>query len=143
MSAKSKKPSKNFGQKTKAELEKPFAPKLWAKAKQLAAQYTVVIQPEPDLGYFGRTIEMPYVMADGKTPEACIAELMEATALAIAVDLENGERPPRPAGDEKRTAQVNLRLTQREKFDIEEAARREGFRGVSDFVRSAALEKAG
>lgn len=142
MSVKSKKPSAKSKSKTKAELEKAVAPKVWSKAKQLAAQYTVVIQPEPDLGYFGRTIEMPYVMADGKTPEACIAELIEATTLAVATCLEDGQRPPRPAGDQKRTAQVNLRLTEREKFDIEEAARREGYRGVSDFVRSAALEKA-
>lgn len=123
-------------------MEKPFDPKLWAEARQMAAQYTVVVRPEPEVGFFGRTLEMPYVMADGQTPEACIAELMEATALAITVSLERNERPPRPVADEKRTAQINIRLTEFEKFQLEEASRRDGFRGISDFVRATAFDAA-
>lgn len=53
--------------------------------------------------------------------------------------LEDGEQPPAPASDEKRTAQLNVRLTKGEKFRIEQAARQAGVRGISDFVRYAAL----
>lgn len=116
------------------------------KAAKLAEQYTVIMAPEEDDSgrfYFGRTLEMFFVMADGKTPEACVEQVMEATTFAIATMLEKGERPPVPASDEKRSLQLNVRLTAAEKFRIEEAARRAGFRGVSDFVRAAALDKAG
>lgn len=122
-------------------MAKPFDKKVLAKAKKLAAQYTIIIRFE-DEAYYGRTLEMPYVMADGPTPEACMAEVLQATVAAIASTLEASEQPPQPASDEKRSAQVNVRLTQQEKFRLEEAARRAGFRGLSDFVRSAALDKA-
>ena len=145
MPAKSKKPSPSRKppkkRKTKAELTKPFDKKVLAKAKKLAAQYTIVIRFE-DGEYFGKTLEMPYVMADGETPEACMTQVIEATTAAIASLYENDEQPPKPASDEKRSTQVNVRLTQYEKFQLEEAARRAGFRGLSDFVRSAALDKA-
>lgn len=124
-----------------AELTKPFDKKTWTKAQKLAAQYTVIIHFE-DGDYFGRTLEMPYVMADGPTPEACMAAVLEATTSSIALMYEDGDQPPAPASDEKRSVQVNVRLTQQEKFRLEEAARRAGFRGLSDFVRNAALDKA-
>lgn len=100
---------------------------------------------EDDTGkfFFGRTLEMYFVMADGKTREECAQQVMEATTFAIASMLEEGEVPPQPATDEKREAQVNVRLTLAEKFRLEQAARQAGFRGLSDFVRNAALDKAG
>ena len=123
---------------------RPFEPGVWAKAQRLAARYTVVSQwLEEEHAYFGRTLEMWYVMSDGPTPQACHEQVMEATTLSIATMLEEGRQPPAPASEEKRTAQVNVRLTVDEKFRIEEASRRAGFRGVSDFVRAAALDKAG
>lgn len=143
MSKKSKNSSVKRKPKTKAEAGKPVDAKLWAKAKKIAAGYTLIVQPEAELGYVGRTLELPYVMADGETAEACIEQIVEATALAVVTYLEDGEQPPVAASDAKRTTQVNVRLTQAEKFQIEEAARRSGFRGVSDFVRSAALDRAG
>jgi len=91
------------------------------------------------VGFLGRTVEMPLVMADGKTIDRCAAETIEATALAISAMLERGERPPSPAGDEKREVQLNVRLTALERLALENAARREGYRSVSDFVRAAAL----
>ena len=150
MSAKSKKPSPSRKplkkRKTKAELTKPFAPKVLAKAAKLAERYTVIMAlEEDDTGqfYFGRTLEMPFVMADGKTRAECMEQVLEATTFAIASTYEESEVPPQPATDEKRSAQVNVRLTAQEKFRLEAAARQAGFRGLSDFVRNAALDKAG
>ncbi|MEM1353358.1 MAG: hypothetical protein AAGC44_02195 [Planctomycetota bacterium] len=146
MPAKPKKPSPAQKQprkrKTKAELTKPFDKKVLAKAKKIAAQYTIIIHFE-DEEYYGRTLEMPFVMADGPTPERCMTEVLEATIAAVAYILEEGEVPPQAASAEKRSAQVNIRLTAQEKFRLEHAARQAGFRGLSDFVRYAALDKAG
>ncbi|MEM1211479.1 MAG: DUF1778 domain-containing protein [Planctomycetota bacterium] len=126
-----------------AYLRRDFEPKLWKKAQQIAGTYTFISKYDPDEAcYFGRTLEMPRVMADGLTPEACLKETLLATALSVAVLLEDDERPPAPLSDQKRTSQLNVRLTADEKLRIEEAARAAGFRGVSDFVRSAALDKA-
>ncbi|MEM8782534.1 MAG: hypothetical protein AAGE65_06700 [Planctomycetota bacterium] len=117
---------------------------MWKKAQKLAAKYTFLSRYDADEGsYFGRTLEMPLVMADGESPEACLKNTMEATTLAVAAHLEGGERPPLPVSEQKRTAQLNVRLTADEKLRIEEAARAAGFRGVSDFVRTAALNQAG
>ena len=60
--------------------------------------------------------------------------------VGVAVMLEAGDAPPLPMTDESRDQQVNIRLTAREKLRIEGAAQRSGFRGVSDFIRAAALE---
>lgn len=146
MSATSKKPSLHKRRKTRAELTKPFDPRLLKKAAALAETYTVIIALEDDYDgptFFGRTLEMPLVMADGKTREACIQQVLEATTFCIAGMLEDGETPPQPATDETRSAQVNVRLTAMEKYSLEQAARRAGFRGLSDFMRAAALDKAG
>ena len=99
--------------------------------------------PDSDVGYFGRTIEMPYVMADGETPEACVAATLEATATAVASLLEEGQTPPTSASEGKRDQQVNIRLTAEEKLLLEEASRREGFRILSDYLRSVGLNRAG
>jgi len=60
----------------------------------------------------------------------------------VAYMLEIGETPPPPASDQKRTEQVNVRLTTEEKLVLEEAAHSSGFRGISDFVRTASLAQA-
>lgn len=80
-------------------------------------------------------------MADGPTIEACARETLRATVAAVATMLERGERPPSPASEGKREAQINIRVTAEEKLALEESARREGFRSVSDFIRNAALSK--
>ncbi len=114
---------------------------MWAKAVEIAKTYSLVIEPDPDVGYFGRTIEMPLVMGDGKTPDQCVAQVLEASAAAIATMLEAGQRPPSPSRNLKRDQQLNVRLTADEKLHLEEAARLAGFRSISDFVRAAALER--
>jgi predicted RNase H-like HicB family nuclease len=123
--------------------DQPFAPDIWAKAMELAREYQYVIVPEPDVGYLGRSIEMPFAASDGPTLQECATNTLEATASGIAAMLEDGETPPAPANDGKRDQQLNIRLTARERLLLEGLAAREGFRSVSDFVRSAALRRAG
>lgn len=95
------------------------------------------------MGYFGRLAEMPLVMGDGRTIAKCAAMVLEAATLAVATLLEMGEKPPAPAREGKRDQQVNIRLTAEEKLRLEEAARRDGFRSLSDFLRASGLSRAG
>jgi len=85
---------------------------------------------------------MPFVMGDGKTIQSCAQETIKALIAAVATLLESGERPPSPATAGKRDRQVNVRVTADEKMRLEEVAQREGFRSVSDFMRTAALNRA-
>lgn len=100
-----------------------------------------MIEPDSDVGYFGRTVEMPTAMSDGKTIEECAANTLEATASGIAVMLEAGQTPPAPAREGKRDQQINIRLTADERLRLESLAAREGYRSVSDYVRSVALRR--
>ncbi len=54
---------------------------------------------------------MPLVMSDGKTPDACVRATREALTVTVATLLESGQTPPPPASENKRTEQVNVRLT--------------------------------
>ena len=130
MSAKSKKSSK--------ALDRPFDPQILRRAGQIAESYQIILQYE-DGEYFGRALEMPTVMNDGKTPDECVKATREIITTAVAYLLEKGETPPTPASENKRTEQINIRLTPEEKLLLEEKARTKGFRGVSDFVRAASL----
>lgn len=109
----------------------------------IAKTYSLVIEPESELGYFGRTLEMPFVMSDGRTPMKCVENVREATALVVGTMLEEGETPPRPAREGKRTQQVNIRLSAEEKLALEGIAAREGYRSISDYVRASILRRAG
>lgn len=102
----------------------------------------MVIEPEPDVKYLGRTVELPLVMAGGATPGECYDQVLEATTFSIATMLELGERPPAPASEGRRDQQVNLRLTADERLRLDAAAAREGYRSLSDYVRAAALNRA-
>lgn len=138
--ARSSKRSKNSSASKAAN--RPFEQSKWLAAQKLASRYRLVIAPESGVGYLGRTIEMPYVLADGVTIESCAEATLEATAIAIAVAIESGEHPPEPASEGKRELQLNIRLTSDEKSRLDEAARQSGFRSLSDFVRTAALRNA-
>ncbi|MCE7969712.1 MAG: hypothetical protein DYG94_13350 [Leptolyngbya sp. PLA3] len=108
----------------------------------MARSYQLVLSEEPEVGYLGRTVELPLAMADGKTLETCVKATLEATAAVIATMLELGQQPPAPAREGKRDQQVNIRLTSEEKMRLEEASRREGFRSLSDFLRASGLNRA-
>ncbi len=54
--------------------------------------------------------------------------------------LEQRQRPPSPARQGTRTQQVNVRLTAEEKAVLESTAKSKGFKGLSDFLRAAALD---
>lgn len=95
------------------------------------------------MGFFGSLAEMPLVMGDGKTVAKCVDSVIEAAIVTVATMLESGEQPPAPAREGKRDQQVNIRLTAEEKLRLEEAARKEGFRSLSDFLRSSGLNRAG
>jgi predicted RNase H-like HicB family nuclease len=137
MSSKSKKSSP--GKTTKKDPRRPFDAKLWKRAEEIASRYSVIVQPEAEVGFLGRGVEFPNAHGDGVTEEACIRDTREAMTLVTAYMLEEGQIPPSPASEEKRDEQVNVRLSKLEKLLLEEAARSRGYRGVSDFMRAATL----
>jgi predicted RNase H-like HicB family nuclease len=120
-------------------LSRPFAKAVVDQARALARRYQIILMFE-DGQWFGRGLELPHVMADGRTPDKCVSATRNALTAAAATMLEAGQSPPAPAQLGQRTQQVNVRLTAEEKALIEGTAKAAGFRGVSDFVRSSALE---
>jgi len=122
----------------KADIRRPFDPRVLRRARQIASAYQIIIHYE-DGEYYGRGLEMPHVMNDGKTPDECVAKTRDILTTAVACMLEQRQVPPAPATDNRRTEQLNIRLTPEEKLLLEDAARRNGFRGLSDFVRNASL----
>ena len=108
----------------------------------MTPRYQVVLQMEEG-EYFGHCLELPLVMGDGKTPDACVKSVRDALTVTLAYMLEQGQRLPVPASNQTRAAQVNIRLTASEKATLELAAHRKGFRGLSDYVRHAALASGG
>ena len=130
--------SQKNGDKSRFQIARKRA--VLRRASALAAQYRLMLEPHEEVGYIGTALEMPGVMADGGTPNRCVAQLREALVLAVAVMLEKGESPPTPATGRQRNQQINIRLTAEEKRMLEEAAESRQFRGISDFVRAAALD---
>jgi predicted RNase H-like HicB family nuclease len=119
-------------------LDRPFDAAVWAKAGRIADQYQVILSME-DGHWYGRGLEMPHVFGDGDTVAKCVKDTRAALQGAVAYLLEEGRRPPPPARGGKRTQQVNVRLTPEEKVVLETAARDQGFAGLSEFIRAAAM----
>jgi predicted RNase H-like HicB family nuclease len=117
---------------------RPFDPAILRRAEAIADKYQLVIWKEEGY-YYGHGVELPNSYGDGKTVAACAADTREAFVATVATLLELGEEPPPPAIEEIRSEQVNVRLTARERLHVEAAAKQKGFRGISDYVRSAAL----
>ncbi|HEV2293000.1 MAG TPA: DUF1778 domain-containing protein [Tepidisphaeraceae bacterium] len=92
-------------------------------------------------GYFGRGLELPGALGGGVTPAACLESTKESMAAVVALMLERGQTPPPAASDETKLVQLNVRISAGEKLLFEEAARQRG-QGLSDFIRSAAVERA-
>jgi len=120
-------------------LRRPFSPKVLARAREIASQYRLVLEEEPEVGFVGSSLELPFVFADGPTPDVCVYQTREALTGVVANMLEKGRTPPLSSSANKREEQVNIRLTAGEKLLLEEAARSKGFRGISDFVRNVSL----
>ena len=77
--------------------------------------YTVLVEPDEELGFVGSAVEMPGVMADGSTRDECISNLEFALETALATMVEDGKPLPGPSSSATRTEEVTLRLTAREK----------------------------
>jgi predicted RNase H-like HicB family nuclease len=133
MSARSKKSAK--------AIDRLFDAATMAKAKNIAGQYQVILSFE-DRHWYGRGLELPGIHGDGRTVNQCVENTREALTGCVAYLLEEGERPPVPAREGTRTAQVNVRLTAEEKALLETTAKRKGYSGLSDFIRAAAIEVA-
>lgn len=126
----------------KARIDRPFAPAIVRRAKEIAAGYEVVIRFDREDGeYYGRGLELPNALGDGETPALCLDATMESMVAVVAFMLERGELPPPPASDQTKLVQLNVRISTREKLMFEEAARQNG-QGLSEFIRSAAVERA-
>jgi predicted RNase H-like HicB family nuclease len=132
--------SRDTSGKRKLRLDRPFAADVERRAWELTQRYQIVVWFE-DGEYYGRGFEMPGAMGDGKTPDECVKNTRQGILAAVATMLEAGESPPPPASDGARTEQINVRLTPREKIQLEAAAAEQGYRGVSDYVRAVALVK--
>lgn len=135
------------GKKTQptSDPARPIDPVIRKRAEALVEQYRIVIKPDPEVVYFGQGWELPGAMGEGETPDACVADVRAAMTLMLVSMFEKGETPPPPASasEQKRTEQINIRLTAEEKIRLEAAAARDGFKSLSDFVRAAALASAG
>ena len=119
-------------------LSKPFTREVITKAKTLACQYQIILDPE-DGEWYGRGLELPNVFGQGRTEHQCVTNTREALTAAVATMIETGQTPPAPAKQGARTMQVNIRLTAEEKALLEASAKSKGFRGISDLMRAAAL----
>lgn len=125
-------------------LESRFDPAILERARVLANQYRIVLREHGKKGsarYVAQAMEVPTARAAGATPDDAVSQVRRLAMLWVAELLDRGRKPPFPAGDAKRSEQVNVRLTVQEKMLLEEAARREGFRGLSDYVRAAVVAK--
>ncbi len=120
-------------------INRPYSAKIVKDARKIAAEYQVVLHLE-DGKWYGRGLELPHVIANGKTAEGCIADMRQAMCAAVALILEQGLRPPVPGRQGMRSEQIEVRLTAMEKAVLETAARSRGYRDLTDFVREAALE---
>ena len=89
--------------------------------------------------WYGHGLELPGARGDGKTPQAAVADTREALVTMVAYMIEEGQTIPKPAVEGNRTVQINIRVTAEEKAVLESRSRARGFRGLSDFVRTAAL----
>src|SRR5262245_64080208 len=139
MSHKSSKSLPRKKPKEPRDLSVDHDPKLMMRARTIANQYMIVIQPHKDGGFSGSCIEFPTIWMFADTPAKCFKKMVEALAIGVYVMLEAKQSPPVPAADERRGVQVNIRLTPREKLLLEATARHRGFKGLADYIRTTVL----
>lgn len=143
MSKKSAGSAKSRKKKSKKDPRRPFDRAILKQAREIVSQYRLILEPDDEVGFIGKSLELPNVMADGQTPDECVRATQEALEATVATLLELGKRPPAPSTKSNRQAQINIRVTLEEKVRLEEASHRKGFRGLSDYVRAAALQECG
>jgi predicted RNase H-like HicB family nuclease len=119
-------------------VDRPFDPAVRKRAREIAERYQVLLWFE-DGEWYGRGVELPGAMADGRTPDECVANLRDAFTLGVGHMLETRRTPPSPAVEGARVEQVNIRLSAAERMELEELARQGGHRGIADYLRAAAL----
>jgi predicted RNase H-like HicB family nuclease len=134
-----KKESKKPVKKTNKDLNRPFDPAILEKAREIVSKYQIVLQPDGDCGYVGSSLEMPGVMGDGQTADACVNHVRQGLIVGVAYLLETGKTPPVPAGEQIRNKQINIRVTEAEQRKLKEAAKAKGFNDISDFMRTTFL----
>jgi predicted RNase H-like HicB family nuclease len=114
-----------------------------ARAREVMAGYSFVLEPDGEGGFVGSTAELPGVIADGATLDECARNLSATLETVIASYLADGESPPAPARREKRTEQINVRFTRAEKQALERESARQGFRGIGDLIRAEVIRSIG
>jgi len=122
------------------DLKKILTPAVLRKAEKLVDGYKIVIEPHKQSGFLGSAVEFPTAFAKGKTREKCLEATKEVLTAAVATMIHLGGTPPAPAATQRRTAQVNVRLTPTEKDLMARAAAESGFKGLGDFLRAAAIK---
>ena len=85
MPVRSKKSSVPKTVATKTGIDRPFKPDIIKRARQLARQYRLILEPDSEVGFIGRSIELPSVFADGESADDCVAATREALAVAVAL----------------------------------------------------------
>ncbi len=121
------------------DLKKILTPGVLREAEKLVDGYKIVIEPHKEAGFLGSAVEFPTAFAKGKTREKCLEATKEVLTAAVATMIHLGGTPPAPAAAQRRTTQVNVRLTPTEKDLMTRAAADSGFKGLGDFLRAAAM----
>jgi hypothetical protein len=119
-------------------IDRPFDREVLRRARQVVDAYQIVVRVE-DGEYVGRGLELPESIGVGGDAKACVEEARAVMTTVVAYMLEGGQSPPPPASEGVRTEQVNIRFSAEEKLALETAARQQGFRSVTDYVRATAL----
>lgn len=124
------------------DLKKILTPTVLREAEKLVDGYKIVIEPQKGSGFVGSAVEFPTAFAKGKTREKCLKATKEVLTAAVATMIHLGGTPPQPAVAQRRTAQVNVRVTPTEKDLMSRAATDLGFKGIGDFLRAVAMTSA-
>jgi predicted RNase H-like HicB family nuclease len=114
---------------------------LLKRAADIALQYRLVITPHGSSRFVGNAVELPGIVVEASTIAECGSTLQEALLATVARMLHEERVPPLPSQNSTRTEQVNIRMTSQERLLLDDAARRHGHRGISDFLRSLGLRE--
>ena len=128
-------------QRIHKHLEKAFDETVLANAKEIIDGYHIILEKNDKMGYIASSVELPTVFADGKKEIECFRAIREALTGAVATMITCGRKPPQSMSANKRTEQINIRLTAYEKILLTNKAVNLGFKGISDLVRNVVIKK--